>query len=391
MGTVADAISARTMTDTGRTWLNRACLAGRAMAVGFLTAASVLAVLSGSTSAAAQDLQALLDRIERLERDIRTLNIQLSRGAEPAALESDGGVVASGGQELTGAAVARFDTRMTALEEDVRAATGAMEEVDFRIRTIEGKLNKIISDIEFRISELEQGRPSSVSSMAQGQVMPAGQQQLGAVPSTAPVTQDVGQTQSRVLGTITETDLQNISSTPQTAGNGDGTQVASQTTDQNVEPVQSATGVQGITAEPANEAVATGAVQEAALTPKEQYTIAFGLLRQAKYDDAAVALQAFIAQNPDDELTPNARYWLGETYYVRSEFVSAAEVFFEAYRLAPTAAKAPDTLLKLGMALGNLDKKVEACAAFGKVAKEFPNASSNVRTTLERERLRNGC
>jgi len=347
---------------------------GCAMAVGLFTAMSLMIVVGSSTPVAAQELQALLNRIERLERDIRTLNIQLARGAAPATLESGEGVGATGGRELTGAAVAQFDARMTSIEQDVRATTGAMEEVDFRIRSIEGQLDKVISDIEFRLSELEQGRSSS---MTQGQ----------AAPSTAPVTQDVGQTASSVLGNITETELQKISSASQASINADGTQTAGQSTDQ----TQSVVGVQGVTAEPIGEAAVPEAVQEAGLTPKEQYTNAFGLLRQAKYDDAAVALQAFIAQNPDDQLTLNARYWLGETYYVRSEFVSAAEVFFEGYRLAPTAEKAPDTLLKLGMSLGNLNKKVEACAAFGKLDEEFPNASANVRQTLERERLRNGC
>ena len=127
------------------------------------------------------------------------------------------------------------------------------------------------------------------------------------------------------------------------------------------------------------------------ISPQDQYTQAFGLLRQAKYDDAAIALQTFVNQHPGDPLAANARYWLGETFYVRSEFVRAAEVFFEGYRTAPDGPKAPDTLLKLGMALGNLDKKREACAAFTKLADEFPNASTNVRNTLERERLRNGC
>ncbi len=382
MGTVVDSSPARAMTRGGAR-LNTVRLLGCAMAVGLFTAMSLMIVVGGSTPVAAQESQALLDRIERLERDIRTLNIQLARGAAPATLESGEGLVATGGQELTGAAVAQFDARMTSIEQDVRAATGAMEEVDFRIRTIEGRLDKIISDLEFRLSELEQGRSSS---MTQGQRVPSGQQ-LTLAPSTGPVTQDVGQTASSVLGTITETELQKISSASQATTNADGTQTVGQSTGQ----TQSVAGVQGVTAEPVGEAAMPEAVQEAALTPKEQYTNAFGLLRQAKYDDAALALQAFIAQNPDDQLTPNARYWLGETYYVRSEFVSAAEVFFEGYRLAPTAAKAPDTLLKLGMALGNLNKKVEACAAFGKLAEEFPNASANVRTTLERERLRNGC
>lgn len=346
----------------------------------------LLMIYTATTPVAAQDVQALLDRIERLERDIRTLNVQLARGDSSAATLVSGESAASGaGADLTGPAIARFDARMTSLEEDVRLATGTMEEMDHRIRTIESQLEKLVSDIDFRLSELEQGRtPSMSEGMSTGQTTEMGQQVTG-VPAIAPVTQDVGQTADGVLGTITETELQQISSEPRADESATVTGTVTSTA------TQSTAGVQSVTTETAVETLQPEAAQQAALTPKEQYTNAFGLLRQAKYDDAAVALQEFIDQHPDDKLTPNARYWLGETYYVRSEFVRAAEVFFEGYRLAPSASKAPDTLLKLGMALGNLNKKVEACAAFTKLADEFPNASASVRTALERERLRNGC
>lgn len=364
----------------------------RTVSAGLLVCAFLVVA---STPVLAQDIQALLDRIERLERDIRTLNVQIARGESSATTLSSGGSEATtaGVAELTGPAIARFDARMTSLENDVRLATGSMEEMDHRIRVIEGHLEKLVSDFEFRLSELEQGRSPSFAQgvntdQGQGVVM---NQSLSNVPSTVPVTQDVGQASSGVLGTITETELQQISPESQTNITSTDSSSAAGTTG----AVQSASSVQnvtpGINTGSSVDTMQSETVQSAALSPKEQYTSAFGLLRQAKYDDAAIALQTFIDQNPDDKLTPNARYWLGETYYVRSEYVRAAEVFFEGYRLAPTASKAPDTLLKLGMALGNLNKKVEACAAFTKLADEFPNASANVRTALERERLRNGC
>jgi tol-pal system protein YbgF len=126
-------------------------------------------------------------------------------------------------------------------------------------------------------------------------------------------------------------------------------------------------------------------------TPKEQYSYAFGLLRQANYDKAEEALQAFLKVNGDDPLAGNARYWLGETYYVRGQYVQAAEVFLKGYRSDPKSPKAPDTLLKLGMSLTNLDKKREACAAFDKLEADFPDASASIKNTVAKERQRGGC
>ena len=118
---------------------------------------------------------------------------------------------------------------------------------------------------------------------------------------------------------------------------------------------------------------------------------AFSLLRQGKYDEASTALKQFIADHKDDKLASNARYWLGETHYVKGAYVDAAETFLEGYQTDPQGPKAPDALLKLGMSLSSLDKKNEACAAFQKLRSDYPNASAGLKTTLQREWEKNGC
>ena len=126
-------------------------------------------------------------------------------------------------------------------------------------------------------------------------------------------------------------------------------------------------------------------------TPKEQYDYAFGLLRQANYEKAELALLEFVRLHPQEKLVGNARYWLGETFYVRAAYVQAAEVFLEGYQADPKGPKAPDSLLKLGMSLAGLDKKREACAAFDKLTKDFPKISAGIRNTVKREKQKNSC
>jgi tol-pal system protein YbgF len=126
-------------------------------------------------------------------------------------------------------------------------------------------------------------------------------------------------------------------------------------------------------------------------TPRQQYIYAFNLLREAKYDEAGDAMKLFVESNPDDPLAGNARYWLGETYYVRNRFTDAAATFFEGYRKDPKGPKATDSLLKLGMSLAELGKREEACVTFAKVSSDFPGVSANVRSAIARENQRNGC
>jgi tol-pal system protein YbgF len=354
-------------------------------------------------SVQAQDIQPMLDRIDRLERDIRALNIFIAQGqnGEPPALVSTGGdVQAPASTSINNAGVARIDARITSLENDVRVATGAMEEIDHRIFQISNQMNKAVADMEFRLNTLEHTAANAAlnntnNAMPSSSALQSSEMAINTVPPVSSVTSVTEQSSTGILGTITETQLKQIQN--KAAALTDGTD-GEQPVDPNALPTlttQQAGDTPAVGSVPEvqtldTQQAATAAANQAASAQKE-YTAAFGLLRQAKYDDAAMALQQFIDTYSDDPLTANARYWLGETYYVRSQYVKAAEVFFEGYRANPDGIKAPDTLLKLGMSLSNLGKKPEACAAFAKLASEFNDASASVRTTLQREQVRNEC
>ena len=126
-------------------------------------------------------------------------------------------------------------------------------------------------------------------------------------------------------------------------------------------------------------------------TPEEQYQQAFGLLSQANYGEAELALRSFVQMNPQDPLAGNAKYWLGETYYVRQDYQQAAVTFAEAYQEYPNSGKAPDNLLKLGMSLSALGSKPDACGTFAELLKRYPKAAATVIQRAKRERQRLAC
>ncbi len=126
-------------------------------------------------------------------------------------------------------------------------------------------------------------------------------------------------------------------------------------------------------------------------SPEEQYDFAFGLLRQAKYADAQAALEQFLESNAKHDLAGNAKYWLGETFYVRGDYQSSALIFAEAYREYPNSQKAPDNLLKLGMSLGNLGDKENACGTLSELLRIYPRAASSIKARAEREMQNMEC
>jgi TolA-binding protein len=69
----------------------------------------------------------------------------------------------------------------------------------------------------------------------------------------------------------------------------------------------------------------------------------------------------------------------------------AALTFFQGYQENPTGTKAADNLLKLGMSLARMDKITEACATFGELANQFPDATQSIKDQTAGERTRLSC
>jgi len=319
----------------------------------------------------AQDLGPVMDRLDRLERDIRTLNIQISRGAGAKGAAAPISAAADS-PASNDPGVARLTQRLDALEQDIRNATGSMEQLGHQILQLTERLDKLVGDVDFRLSTLETKLGVGAGGTAAQATPPAGAssaiapRSIQGVPvdpsvAAADVSASASTSGPQTLGTVSAKAVQNLKTQPPVAVQ----QVAPQRT--------------------------AAAAPLPAGTVKEKYTYALNLLRQTNYDQAEIALTEFVAQHGDNPLAGNARYWLGETYYVRADYEQAAQTFFQGYQASPANAKAPDMLLKLGMSLSQLKKKAEACATFDKLAGDFPNASTRINSAVGRERKRAGC
>ncbi|MDE0992747.1 MAG: tol-pal system protein YbgF [Rhodospirillales bacterium] len=330
----------------------------RLSAIGMAFGVTIVA-LSSTAFAQQQNIQPLLDRLERLERDIRTLNVQLSRGEKPTPFASSSG---SGSVTAAdGSAIARLGARMDGFETDTRAATGTVEFVNHQIVQINERLEKLVSDVDYRLSALE-GRNGQNGNQG------AGSPGMSAGPSPAGVQTVAPASGSQSLGTVPLTEVDKIEKSKEAKSAG-----SKVTLGQNAAQPASPKGVL-----PAG-------------TVKEQYTFAINLLRQTNYEQAEVALKEFLIAHRDEDLANNARYWLGETYYVRRSYQAAAQIFFEGFSKDTKGPKAAASLLKLGMSLAGLDKNKEACATFSKVLADFPKALDGVKNAVSLQRKRNSC
>jgi tol-pal system protein YbgF len=320
----------------------------------FLLALVLSAGLASGEAVWAQDAntQAMIDRIDRLQRELVTLQRQVYKGEAPPA--SAAGAVA-GTSGITTTAAARIELRLSQFEAELRTLTGQVEEAGYRNNQLNERLERLATETDFRLLQLEQApRPGAAMQGA-----PAGQ--------AAPGAPDTGQ--PRVLGTVSQADLEALRS----------------------QPVESASSAAQPGAQPGAQQAAAPGYALAGETPEEQYRHAFGLLSQANYGEAELALRTFVELNPQDPLAGNAKYWLGETFYVRQDYQQAAVTFAEAYQEYPNSGKAPDNLLKLGMSLSALGSKPDACGTFVELLKRYPRAAATVIQRAKQERQRLAC
>lgn len=292
-------------------------------------------VFCGASSSFAQSSD-VFNRLDRLEREIDTLNRALYKGIKPP-VDTTSGVVRSGGADS--AYRADLEVRLSALEEQIRSLTGKVEEQGYAIDNGTRSLERKMSDMEMRLSAVEQKAVIS-SAPAKVPAVPYNTQpQVRAEPVAPPAS---------IIPQPTQT------SSSQTLGQ----------MDTKPDP-NSSTGL---------------------------YETAFSMLKAGNYDAAQSNFDTFLKTYPNNPLVENAQYWLGETYYVRNNYDQAARLFAQGYQKFPKGKKAADNLLKLGMSLAGMGNTEDACVALRQLKKDFSDTSSTpVVRRAEQEMLRLKC
>lgn len=104
------------------------------------------------------------------------------------------------------------------------------------------------------------------------------------------------------------------------------------------------------------------------------YNVAFDALKGGNYADAAQLFLSFLELYPNGAYTPNALYWLGESYYVTQNYQLAGQQFRTLLERYPTHDKAAGSLLKLGLAEYGLGKVDEAERTLNDVVTRYPGS-----------------
>jgi tol-pal system protein YbgF len=107
-------------------------------------------------------------------------------------------------------------------------------------------------------------------------------------------------------------------------------------------------------------------------TEQSAYVIAFDALKRKDYVESARLFKSFTETYPQGQLTPNAWYWLGESYYVTQNYEIAMQSFEALLSQFPDSSKVPDGMLKLGYCQAQLGLKDRARSTFNEVLRLYP-------------------
>ena len=275
--------------------------------------------------------------------------------------------------------------RVNQLQEQVRNLNGKVEELTFQLLQLQEQIRKMQEDNEFRFQELEEKHSDSGGGKRKNpDVASNGGSRLGktqpsegaqsSTPSGGNIGSDTIKEAGRILGTP-----------PRSLG--------TLRFDANGNVIESAVGrpldltnTSRLLDDTSGDGVELSSLKPATLLARGRDYFDAG-----DYVLAERTLQQMIKSYPEDNIRPEAQYWIGRSLFARGNFHAAATVFLDTHNAYPDANRAPDTLLRLGLSMAGLNHREIACATYAEVGKQFPDADGKVTAQVAIEQKSAGC
>jgi tol-pal system protein YbgF len=101
--------------------------------------------------------------------------------------------------------------------------------------------------------------------------------------------------------------------------------------------------------------------------------------RAGEMGQAVLDFEEFTDRHAGHPLAPSAQFWIGEAYFRSRDFDQAVSKYQKAIDLAPTGARTPDALLRLGLALRSLRREDRAREVWARLVRDFPDSEAALR------------
>jgi len=308
----------------------------------YLTRVSLIftLIIFASYRVHAQDTELILQELQILQKDIKTLE---------KAVYSQPGTGMSSSVENSGDVLTQHLLKLSDLEEQFKILTNNFEEINFKLDKLSSRITKVQVDNQMRFQDLERsGLNQGTSTVSSG------------------IIKLPGSGEAQDLGGVSDSDIASL---------------------EQVQKTQSVESVGTVVTETAQR---TEKILPET-SPEEQYKFAISFLKVGDYETAEFALREFVDVNSNHDLAGNAQFWYGETFRIRQLYQDAATAYLDGYQKYPKSKKAPRNLLELGVMMVQLGEKTQGCKMILGIKKQYPTASQSVIQRAEYNRKKFGC
>ena len=112
----------------------------------------------------------------------------------------------------------------------------------------------------------------------------------------------------------------------------------------------------------------------ALMADRESYERTLTRFKDGDLEGARQGFAEFLTQHPHSDLAPNARFWLGESYYGKKDYSRAIDAYDQVQLNHPASEKVPAALLKKGYAYLALKDRKKAASALKQVIDLYPRS-----------------
>jgi len=266
--------------------------------------------------------------------------------------------------------------RIQDLEEMVRQLTGRVEGLEFQITNMQ----KQQEDNEFRFQQLEGGAPVGKPQAA----APTD----GATPSDA-------LPQEQTPDAATDIPMDQLPATP--APDLPASDLPMDGVGDSADPLLNGGSDQLGTLEEGDDLankpldLSLGSGEVSSGDAKAQFEAGRDAMTRGDYGFASEQLTQFLQYYHDDPAAPDAVNYLGEALIQQKQYEQASRVLAQGYIDYAQSNRAPDIMLRLGVALAGLGQGDLACQNFAKLRERYPDTVPRFKQRLEQEAQKAQC
>ena len=283
---------------------------------------------------------------------------------------------------------AQLIVRIQQLEEQNRLLNGQIEGLTFQLTQMQELVNRMAEDNEFRFQALEGGASPKTDAATQA----------GGVTQPEALPQDPATAQDPAGVPLTDIPEQGVQPLPGEIEFDptftDGSVAPMDDLGNSADPLVgtgAAGGVDLVTGQPLNLSYDPAAAASGNPDADAQFAAGFEALSTGDYPFAEDQFSQFLELYPDNPQATEAANLLADALLYRAAYSEAADVLLNAFQKAPDHARAPDLLLKLGMALSGAGERETACRTLAEIDKRFTALPAVFTTRLAEEKARAAC